>query len=639
MRTSTGYRGGEHTILLGAPPLSPTGQGSKAVVEQLVSVGKCVKVTEAHDRLSGPALGTVLGGAAAAVAVSRVQALRLVSIDAPLSEPAEGRALRGTPLDPTLPLPPVVRLQPVPHPRPEPSASSPEASARSRTSSPPPAQPFARPSTDPPGQRHDARTSVRSASPPRPADSVATRAEPRRPLGGAPRLPTGSASRQSEPTPASVAGAPAASVAAAAATDGTKAASSAPAPRAESLSPSALPARELFRQAALEARQGLSPNLADAAEPKLGAWGVLALLLSLVAALFCGAGLLSVEVTVRAPGALRAPNGLRSVESVLSGALTEVLVQAGDEVTADQVVARLEETQLRATLTLRERELATLRHDTDEANRADASLLNQTTIAVQHQRAALARRGSIHENQLRQRSAQLENVRAMRDQGVASGTDQLSGEESVQAAAESIALVGSQLAELNLSLADRKREWKQRELERNAALSRAIAAVDEAKSLLALTEVRSPASGRVESLLVTPGAVVQPGRVIAQIVPKDAPRSIVAFLPSREMAFVSVGSQANVEVESLPVNEFGMARARVKRISADIAKPEEMATAFGEAMAGSFVRVELELVEDANQAKMAPHLRSGERVLVRLHRREQRVLSLIFEFTRKWLGW
>jgi len=64
-------------------------------------------VTEAHDRLSGPALGTVLGGAAAAVAVSRVQALRLVSIDAPLSEPAEGRALRGTPLDPTLPLPPV----------------------------------------------------------------------------------------------------------------------------------------------------------------------------------------------------------------------------------------------------------------------------------------------------------------------------------------------------------------------------------------------------------------------------------------------------------------------------------------------------------------------------------------------------
>jgi len=380
-------------------------------------------------------------------------------------------------------------------------------------------------------------------------------------------------------------------------------------------------------------------NLADSTEPKPGACGVLVLLLSLVAALFCGAALLSVEVTVRAPGALRAPNGLRSVESVLSGAVTEVLVQAGDEVNADQIIAHLEETQLRATLTLRERELADLRHDAAEANRADASLLELTTSAVERQRAALARRSSIHQNQLRARSAQLENVRAMREHGVASGTDELSGEESVQAAAESIALVGSQLAELNLSLADRRREWKQRSLERSAALSRAVAAVEEAKSLLALTEVRSPAAGRVESLLVTPGAVVQPGRVIAQIVPKAAPRSIVAFLPSREMAFVSVGSQANVEIESLPVNEFGMARSRVRRISADIAKPEEIQAAFGEVLPGSFVRVELDLIEDANQAKMAPHLRSGERVLVRLHRREQRVLSLIFEFTRKWLGW
>jgi multidrug resistance efflux pump len=397
--------------------------------------------------------------------------------------------------------------------------------------------------------------------------------------------------------------------------------------------------RELFRQAALDARDGVAAPLVEAAEPKASSWSVLGLLLSLVAALFLGAGLLSVEVTVRAPGALRAPNGLRSVESVLSGAVTEILVQAGDEVAADQVVARLEETQLRATLTLREKELATLRHDTQEADAADAALLRQTTMAAEHQRTALSRRSSIHQTQLRQRSEQLSNLRAMRASGVASGTDELSGEESVQAAAEQIALVGSQLAELNLSLADRRREWKQRELERKAALSRAVAAVDEAKSLLALTEVRSPAAGRVESLLVTPGAVVQPGRVIAQIVPKDAPRSIVAFLPSREVSFVSVGSQANVEIESLPVNEFGMAKAQVKRISADIAKAEEMAAAFGEAMPGSYVRVELELLDDAQQQKMAPHLRSGERVLVRLHRRHQRVLGLIFEFTRKWLGW
>jgi hypothetical protein len=34
---------------------------------------------------------------------------------------------------------------------------------------------------------------------------------------------------------------------------------------------------------------------------------------------------------------------------------------------------------------------------------------------------------------------------------------------------------------------------------------------------------------------------------------------------------------------------------------------------------------------------MAPHLRSGESVLVRLHSRERRVLSVAFELVRQWL--
>ena len=434
-------------------------------------------VTGARERLSAPALGTVLGGAAAALATVRAPSLRLVTVDgmgtaAPGSEPAR-------PLDagPPLSLHPVIALQPPARPRATPvqPRTPEELGADDRSATLPSRRPA---SVLPPSRPHSAQASRQAE----------------------PSLHTQPGSRQERPRPASA----------------PVPAEAAPAPGAGAPQPAQPEAgaperRELFRQAALEARDGLAAPLVDAAEPKASSWGVLGLLLSLVAALFLGAGLLSVEVTVRAPGALRAPNGLRSVESVLSGAVTEILVQAGDEVAADQVVARLEETQLRATLTLREKELATLRHDTAEADAADASLLRQTTMAVEHQRTALSRRSSIHQNQLRQRSQQLTNLRAMRESGVASGNDELSGEESVQAAAESIALVGSQLAELNLSRADRRREWKQRELERKSSLSRAVAAVEEAKSLLALTEVRSPAAGRVESLLVTPGAVVQPG--------------------------------------------------------------------------------------------------------------------------------
>jgi multidrug resistance efflux pump len=592
-----------------------------------VTVGRCVKVTETKDRLSGSDLVTVLGGAAVAHLMPRLAqpgpALRIVPAEVSLPGlPAQAQRLSRIESS----LPPVPAQQSRSQPSAPPQFAR-ESVARSPSHAGVPAS-IARPPSHG-AERHSlpsARTSTRS----RPADEAT-------PIGGvvAPMPP----SDQHSP----VAGAPGPVAEHAAQPAGERPAAPAVPPRAEQPertamppAPPAAPGRDLFRKAAVEAH-AIGPRITDTENPKHGAWGMLVLLLSLVAAIFVGAALLSVEVTVRAPGALRAPNGLRSVESVISGAVTQVLVRAGDEVVANQVVARLEEAQLRATLTLRERELETLTRDTDAAAEADSSLFTQTTEAVLHQRAALGRRSSIHQTQMRQRSAQLDNVRELRRHGVATGNDELSGEEQVQAAAESIAMVGSQMAELSLALADRQREWKQRELDRRAALARANAAVDEARSLLAMAEVRAPAAGRVESLLVQPGAVVQPSQVLAQIVPSDAPRLIVAFLPSREMSFVSVGSEANVEVESLPVNEFGMARAQVSRISSDVAKPEEIEKAFGEVLPGSYVRVELALLDGGGQEKMAPHLRSGERVLVRLHRRQQRVLSMIFEFTRKWL--
>jgi len=404
--------------------------------------------------------------------------------------------------------------------------------------------------------------------------------------------------------------------------------------------PSARPAAArppLLRQAALDPHQG-KPARLGAVEPPAGAGSILLLISSLVAVLLVGAGLLTVEMAVEAPGALRAPNGLRSVASVLPGAVTDVLLHAGDDVTAGQVVVRLEEMHLRASLTLREQELAALQQATLEAARADQASIAEATLAMQEQRAALERRRGIHRAQLSQRAERLGSSRQMLQAGVASTGDTLSANESVQAAAESVAVVAAQAAELALAMADRRREWKQRELERASTLQRAIEAVEEARSRLAMTEIRSPASGRIEALFVNPGSVVQAGAVMAQIVPRAVPRAVVAFLPSRETASVAIGTEVNVEVVSLPVAEFGMARARVTRISTDRAKPEEMASALGEALPGPFVRVDLLLIENDAQAKMAPHIRSGERVTVRLQRREQRIISLVFEFVKTWLG-
>ncbi|MEY2937330.1 MAG: hypothetical protein RL033_8079, partial [Pseudomonadota bacterium] len=145
----------------------------------------------------------------------------------------------------------------------------------------------------------------------------------------------------------------------------------------------------LFRKAVVEARRGDGPEVDFLAGFKPKGWSVLMLLASLVALLFVGAALATVEVTAEAQGMLRAPKGLRPVASVLGGSLSEVLVQSGDQVQPGQVVARLEATELRANLVTRERELETTQQEVTEADRRDRQIEERASQAMQRRRAAL----------------------------------------------------------------------------------------------------------------------------------------------------------------------------------------------------------------------------------------------------------
>jgi adhesin transport system membrane fusion protein len=395
----------------------------------------------------------------------------------------------------------------------------------------------------------------------------------------------------------------------------------------------------LFRREALDAHHGRAADAEKALpKPTAYAWSILTVVTSLALVIFIGALVAKVEVTVIAPGALRAPEGLRAVDSTLPGSVSDVLVHAGDEVDEGQVIAHLAVAQLEATLALREQELSTLRKESAHAEQADGEYAEQMSRALRQRKGVLQNRAGINRALKNQRADQLERMRESVRQGVASVNQELATREGFQDALESEQLLRAGIADIEVQLAETATRLEDRALSRRTDLARAEAAVTEARSLIERATIRSPAKGRIESLLVRAGAVVEQGQQLAQIVPTGAPRSIVAFLPSRETAFVAVGTVARVEVESLPVSEFGQAQAKVTRISADIAKPQELADQFGEAAAGSFVRVELELLPESESAAMAPHLRSGERLKVRLHRRERRIISLMFEFARTWLG-
>ena len=83
-------------------------------------------------------------------------------------------------------------------------------------------------------------------------------------------------------------------------------------------------------------------------------------------------------------------------------------------------------------------------------------------------------------------------------------------------------------------------------------------------------DIRAPADGVVKDLAVTtPGAVVQAGALLMNIVPRDEPLLAEVMLGNEDSGFVAVGQKAHVKVAAFPFQKYGLLEGRVSHIGAD----------------------------------------------------------------------
>ena len=83
-------------------------------------------------------------------------------------------------------------------------------------------------------------------------------------------------------------------------------------------------------------------------------------------------------------------------------------------------------------------------------------------------------------------------------------------------------------------------------------------------------DIRAPADGVVKDLAVTtPGAVVQAGALLMNIVPRDEPLLAEVMLGNEDAGFVAVGQKAHVKVAAFPFQKYGLLEGRVSHIGAD----------------------------------------------------------------------
>ncbi|WP_374296285.1 HlyD family type I secretion periplasmic adaptor subunit [Sphingomonas sp.] len=105
----------------------------------------------------------------------------------------------------------------------------------------------------------------------------------------------------------------------------------------------------------------------------------------------------------------------------------------------------------------------------------------------------------------------------------------------------------------------------------NEALPRLAAARDQVERTL----VRAPVAGRVVNLrLFSPGAVVQPGQAILEIVPDAAPLVVSARFSPEDIDGVADGREAEVKFLSLHERDLPMLMGVIRTVSADVLRDE-----------------------------------------------------------------
>lgn len=368
-------------------------------------------------------------------------------------------------------------------------------------------------------------------------------------------------------------------------------------------------------------------------------WVLLGVLVSAVAVLLVVACFGRVEVTSTALGSLRVQSGPRPVLTQTSGTVSRLQVAAGELVVAGQPIAQLAAAHLIAQRSKLAEQLSLLEEGQTRARALSSGLHEHAVNALEQKRGILWRRIQLkqtHIARLEERSAE---IGLLVSEGAASGTEALNSRSALDAAREELLLLRQQVADISIELADRKNVHGSELLTRELTVRESGVALSEANALAEMTIVSAPVSGRVESLLVSEGQVVPTGAVVARIVPDGEVTRAVVFVPSKDAAFVLEGVPANLEFPSLPVSDFGRARARVARVGSDVASAAEVAEVMEApvALGDALVRVELVIEENTAWEGMAPRLRSGARVTARLMTRERRIIALAFDFVKHWL--
>lgn len=319
------------------------------------------------------------------------------------------------------------------------------------------------------------------------------------------------------------------------------------------------------------------------------------------------------DVVASAEGRLVPRSLSRVVQPAESGIVREVLVREGQEVQAGQLLLRMDATTASSDLDTLQRDMAlkalTLRRIEAELTGKSFGLGKGDPPEVQQVQAQYRARRQAYEDALAQEQATLN--RAQHDlTGARQIQDKLVATVPLyrqQATSYERLVKDGFVSELGANDKIRERIEKEQELKSQESTVAALKeAVEQSRKKLAqitssyqsqlqnervellgasqkvqgelakqnyksgLLELRSPATGIVKDLAAyTPGAVVQPGMVLLNVVPLGEPLMAEVAVKNEDAGFVAPGQKVKVKLQAYPFQKYGMLDGVVEVLSAD----------------------------------------------------------------------
>lgn len=212
----------------------------------------------------------------------------------------------------------------------------------------------------------------------------------------------------------------------------------------------------------------------------------------------------------------------------------------------------------------RDSTLSILDSQIDQRNRRIHQLEAALHVAGQHQDLTgelTSMREDLAARHLINRSVLLETRRA-----------KVTAYGEVERLTDEIKVVSQELTEIRNRRVDTQNQLRQAALAElgsvRAEMAEVVEAVRRLQARVDRLVVRAPHRGHVQDIKVqTIGQVIQPGALLMQVVPDDAPLEVVMKIAMSDIGFVKVGQPVNIRVTSFDYARLGFAKGTLKKVT------------------------------------------------------------------------